>query len=211
MSFPKGSRAFDADEAERLYRAGMSARAVAVAVNSNRESVRRVMSERGVVRGRLERRQDRPSRIMDLVDKNGANGCWLWAGAKNNKGYGMTVLNGRRTLAHRAVYELHCGAPPRALHGCHRCDNPICVNPAHIFFGTRADNMQDALKKGRFAVGERSPSARYTERQIREAHSLWRAGATIAKSAKATGMRRGDLWAILRGKSWRHLDLEGVQ
>lgn len=74
--------------------------------------------------------------------------CWMWHGNIDTNGYGRTTFNGVRTGAHRVSYFLLKGEIPKGMMACHHCDNPKCVNPAHIFIGTQKDNMQDWTKKG---------------------------------------------------------------
>jgi DNA invertase Pin-like site-specific DNA recombinase len=71
-------------------------------------------------------------------------------GSRKQRGYGQLSLNGRRIMAHRLALEMHLGTPlPIGVFVCHRCDNPPCCNPAHLFLGDNRDNSKDALKKGR--------------------------------------------------------------
>lgn len=77
--------------------------------------------------------------------------CWWWHGAKNSQGYGKLRAGNKWWTAHRISYLLHKGKIPPDLWVLHRCDNPSCVNPDHLFLGTRQDNIEDARQKGRLA------------------------------------------------------------
>ena len=80
------------------------------------------------------------------------NGCWEWTGVRNWMGYGRVSRAGRITSAHRIAYELSVAAIPDGLSVLHRCDNPPCCNPDHLFVGTVRDNAKDAVAKGRYVV-----------------------------------------------------------
>jgi hypothetical protein len=88
-------------------------------------------------------------RFWANVDRSGD--CWRWTGhiGRNNR-YGMLRVNGRSVKAHRFSWELHFGPVPSGLVVRHRCDNPVCVRPEHLQLGTQADNVHDAIERGRF-------------------------------------------------------------
>ena len=96
-------------------------------------------------------------RLKRRIKINQKNGCWEWLGAKYSNGYGAITITvdgkPRAKLTHRISYEVFCGPIPEGLCVLHKCDNPKCINPAHLFVGTYKDNMQDAKAKGRVASG----------------------------------------------------------
>lgn len=132
-------------------------------------------------------------------------GCWLWLGARNNKGYGqVTGRRGRNVLAHRASYELHFGDIPDGHMVLHRCDNRACVNPDHLFTGTAKDNTQDMMQKGRHKVpqGTANHRAKLTEEQVQ---AIRQETGSIRSIARKYGVTHGAITPILSGKSWKTL------
>lgn len=85
-------------------------------------------------------------RVMPMMDDQG---CWEWVGRRSRKGYGTFEVGNRQVMATHFSWELHNGPKPPELQVLHRCDNPSCVNPAHLFLGTNQDNVRDREEKGR--------------------------------------------------------------
>lgn len=92
-----------------------------------------------------------PVRFWSLVNRDDPSGCWIWLGAHYTRGYGQYAVNGHNYPAHRLAWTLINGQIPDGLVICHRCDNPPCVRPDHLFAGTYGDNSRDASAKGRLS------------------------------------------------------------
>lgn len=125
-----------------------------------------------------------------------ATGCWEWQGCKNRKGYGDFWNPQGERLAHRLSYVLHNGPIPPGLLVCHKCDNPGCVNPKHLFLGTDKVNADDRAAKGRSAKGERNGRAKLTDEQVRQIRA---STGTQAAVAKQFGISNGMVWKIRNG------------
>lgn len=109
---------------------------------------------------------NRPEDIWQRVARGSNADCWPFLGGCNLKGYGQMRLGGRQLQAHRIAFHLGTGVDPVGLLVCHRCDNPPCCNPAHLFLGSYLDNNRDCASKGRKPVAERHPMAKLAIRQV---------------------------------------------
>lgn len=131
-----------------------------------------------------------------------AGECWPWLGGTFDKGYGAFRYDDATHSAHRFSATLAFGDIPAGMVVCHHCDNPPCVNPAHLFLGTYGDNMQDATVKGRMAQGERSHKARLNESDVRAIRS---SPLTHAKLARIYGVDPSNIAFIRARKTWKHV------
>jgi hypothetical protein len=143
-------------------------------------------------------------RFWRRVEKSEA--CWRWTGpVRGNNGYGAFHYLGRPISAHQFSWALHCGPVPAGLCVLHRCDNPVCVNPAHLFLGTHADNMADRDAKGRLAHGERVGCSKLTDALVREMRRLRADGATETELALRFNVARSTAHRVVTGELWPHV------
>jgi hypothetical protein len=138
----------------------------------------------------------------------GPDACWPWRGNRTRDGYGNvpdSLADGRRTSAHRRAYRLHYEVDPGPLYVLHRCDNPACANPVHLFLGTQKDNMLDAFLKGRpivSAPGAANRHAKLSEEEVLEIRESQRRDADLAR---LFGVHRATVRAARTGATWRHV------
>lgn len=131
--------------------------------------------------------------------------CLEWQAGKNQHGYGTFKVGGKGWLAHRASWFIFKGQDPGALKVLHKCDNPACVSPAHLFLGTQVDNIDDMVKKGRNIKGESVPNAKLTETDVLEVRRLAKQGWQQKDIAKRFQVSKPCISRLLSGKTWKHL------
>lgn len=167
----------------------------------------------------IELTQKDVERFWEKVDKTQA--CWNWTASTDRKGYGQIMFHraGKHHLrrAHRVAYEMLYGPLPDlpGVHGAcvlHRCDNPKCVNPEHLFVGTSDDNVKDMDAKGRRKVGVRfgsdHPRSVLDEDKVREIARLhYDEGISQKSLATMFGVCHSTINHIFTGRLWAHLGL----
>lgn len=145
-----------------------------------------------------------PTRFRKFVGPPRETGCWPWTGSRSKMegGYGRLNVGGRPVSAHRIAYQLYVGTIPSGMWVLHACDWPPCVNPEHLFLGTRATNSADAVAKGRIAHGEKHWNARLTERDVRAIRKL--APRTPSRAlSRRFGVTQSTIWRVVNHQLWR--------
>ncbi len=147
-------------------------------------------------------------RFFSYVEKT--ESCWNWKGFLNKKGYAQFRINYTRHPAHRVAYLLFRGPVEAGLLVCHRCDNPRCVNPDHLFLGTNQDNVRDMVSKKRHRTGSRKPNSKMNDESVRELFTMCsKRYFEHEELAKMFGVCRPLITNILNGKRWKHLQPGG--
>lgn len=132
--------------------------------------------------------------------------CWPWKGSRDRNGYGHIQVNKKLLYTHRVAWELHNGRElPHGAKIGHYCHFTTCGNPSHIHAGTQKDNIQDSVRDGRHAFGEKNGRRKLTEEEAKEALKLRAAGWSFRKIGAHFGVTHGAIEALSSGKSWKHL------
>lgn len=152
---------------------------------------------------------ERGSPFEDRFIPEPNSGCWIWLGATNNKGYGVLSIkkdgSWKVVLATRFSYELHHGPIQPGLCALHKCDTPICINPDHLFLGTKRDNTLDAVRKGRIKFGETNGVARLTSDQVIAIRDELAIGASQAELAAKFQIHQSEISRIASRKRWARI------
>lgn len=139
--------------------------------------------------------------------------CWNWTGCRDGNGYGEIGTGGKRgvAFAHRVSYELHNGPIPEGMHVLHKCDNPSCVRPDHLFIGTHTDNMRDMWAKGRGRCdgagrkGSANGNHKLTEEQVGAIRQRLSAGQSQRSLGQEYGVSKTLIGLISKGRAWKNI------
>lgn len=153
-------------------------------------------------------RASRPTQLERFNAKfvRGADSqCWEWMGARGRLGYGIFGVRGTSVGAHRVALEMATGEPaPEGMLACHRCDNPPCVNPKHLYWGTHQSNSDDAVARSRIPLGEAKAQAILTESQVVDIRERYRNGEKQGAIASDLGVSSQTVRSIALGLKWKH-------
>lgn len=147
-------------------------------------------------------------RLANGLESAPTDSCWLWNRTKSAHGYGTLTVAGRRQYAHRLAYILSGRSLGPGQQVLHSCDTPSCLNPAHLWAGSRSDNMRDAVKKGRLTppivarYGEDNPASKLDESAVRSIRRLLARGWVQREIADRHGVSQGQVSNIARGRHW---------
>ena len=149
-------------------------------------------------------------RFWARVEKT--DGCWLWRGGstkpRRGAGYGQFTLNHRKDGAHRISWQIANGPVPDGMCVLHTCDNPPCVNPAHLYLGTMQDNINDRERRRRSKQrGSNHTNAKFNELVVAHARSLYHRNGpfTARELARILAVSETNIWVMLIGRTWKHV------
>lgn len=145
--------------------------------------------------------------VMKSVDVGETpDSCWTWTGRTNRDGYGE--IGGRQLttpMVHRIVWRLVNGSIPASMKVLHRCDNPPCCRPDHLFLGTTQENVADMVSKGRQSRGMSRPNVKLSDEHVRQIRMLLQQGVCRKDIARIFGVCRSTVGHIATRRQWSHV------
>lgn len=161
----------------------------------------------GVLKGGLSARESLEKRLLKHVTKTDS-GCWEWTGCLTPNGYPQIAFKRRAHYAHRLSYATFVGPIPTGAFMLHGCDNPKCINPAHLRTGNQKDNIGDAVSKKRHAFGIRQGKAKLNDDLVRRIRDEYRySKIAMDKIANRLNISRSTIAKAIRGEKWKHVPL----
>ncbi len=149
----------------------------------------------------------------DRVMVDPKTNCWVWMMCRNKRGYGYFRTEGKNKQAHRGAWETAFGPIPEGMFVCHKCDNPPCCNPEHLFLGTPQDNSTDMVSKQRQApqIGALNGNTELKEHDVSIIKMLLPLGVKQRHLAQLYGVSRSNIANISTGVSWTHVEPLGYE
>jgi hypothetical protein len=149
------------------------------------------------------------ARFMGKIQVNNDTGCWEWQATKRNAfGYGVFSFKGKKIDAHRFSYSYYKSEIPNGFFVCHKCDNPKCCNPDHLFLGTPKDNVHDAMAKGRMPVLYHKMNRKLSNDDVKTIKKLGAAGVKTSILSKRYNVCRCTINRIKRGAAFKWISIE---
>lgn len=179
-----------------------SQRDIANVVGCSESTVSRKMKELNVPT-RLTK--DLEDRFWEKVDRGDPDECWEWQAGTAPGGYGLITKEGESEIATRVVWELKYDEKPGDLNVLHKCDNPPCVNPSHLYLGDQSDNLFDHMEAEDRNYGEDHPGAKLTENQVKDIRRKAEEGTEREELAKEYEVTVQNISAVVRKDSWTHI------
>ena len=138
---------------------------------------------------------------IEALSEQRENGCWIWLGSKSKAGYGLSYSSQQKKLvsAHRLAFAAFKGEISQGMVVAHACDNPLCVNPDHLWLATHAENSADMVKKGRSAKGEKCGKSKLTEEQVK---FIRESNLSQRQLGAMFGVSHANIGYIKRGFTW---------
>ena len=144
-----------------------------------------------------------PERIWNAVNKT--DSCWNWTHGKLAGGYGQVVLSKKKWTSHRLFYSAFVGPIPEGMLVCHKCDNPSCVNPEHLFLGTHLDNNRDCYAKGRMPLRYGHLATNVAKLTETQAKHIKYSDLASKELVALYGVNQSQISRIRSGKTWKNI------